>query len=260
MPSLSSFCAVLKPFMPFSTMKAVMQLRARSLRRGAHVDEQHVGVGAVGDPHLDAVGDPAIAFAARRGRSSSRRRREPAPGSLIASAPTHSPLHSFGRYLLALRLVAVVRRCSARTGWSARRRRGRPSPRRARFPPSRRRARDSPGPMPPYSPGTVMPSRPISPSFCHRSDGNALSWSIARARGAISLSAKRADGFAQEVDVFAERKGAHGQSSRIRDRDRRSSGWSALYADGQRRWIPIPDTPCFMSIYCPRMRPWKRGA
>jgi hypothetical protein len=25
MPSLSSFCAVLKPFMPFSTMKAVMQ-------------------------------------------------------------------------------------------------------------------------------------------------------------------------------------------------------------------------------------------
>src|SRR5690606_20090203 len=32
--------------------------RARVLAGGAHVDDQHVGLGAVGDPHLVAVGDP----------------------------------------------------------------------------------------------------------------------------------------------------------------------------------------------------------
>ena len=36
--------------------------RAGRAVRGAHVDEQHVGVGSVRDPHLRAVGDPAIAF------------------------------------------------------------------------------------------------------------------------------------------------------------------------------------------------------
>src|SRR5690606_19314399 len=45
--------------------------------------------------------------------------------------------------------------------------------------------------LPPYSPGTVIPSRPISPSLGHRSWGKALSWSMASARGAISASAKR---------------------------------------------------------------------
>src|SRR5690606_9190325 len=45
--------------------------------------------------------------------------------------------------------------------------------------------------LPPYSPGTVRPSRPISPSLGHRSCGNALSWSIAAARVAISACAKR---------------------------------------------------------------------
>src|SRR5690606_24081693 len=45
--------------------------------------------------------------------------------------------------------------------------------------------------LPPYSPGTVRPSRPISPSFGHSSCGNALSWSMAAARGAISACAKR---------------------------------------------------------------------
>src|SRR3989337_1208309 len=45
--------------------------------------------------------------------------------------------------------------------------------------------------LPPYSPGTVMPSRPSSPSLGHRSCGKALSSSILAARGAIPASAKR---------------------------------------------------------------------
>ncbi|MNZ51678.1 hypothetical protein D3C78_695000 [compost metagenome] len=45
-------------------------------------------------------------------------------------------------------------------------------------------------PAPPYSSGTVMPSRPISPNFFHMSAGNRLSWSMAAARGASSLVTK----------------------------------------------------------------------
>src|SRR6476620_3395366 len=45
--------------------------------------------------------------------------------------------------------------------------------------------------LPPYSPGTVMPSRPSSPSLGHRSCGKTFSSSIFAARGAISASAKR---------------------------------------------------------------------
>src|SRR5881392_2834841 len=45
--------------------------------------------------------------------------------------------------------------------------------------------------LPPYSPGTVMPSKPSSPSLPHRSCGKTLSWSICAARGAISASANR---------------------------------------------------------------------
>jgi hypothetical protein len=36
--------------------------RTRRPRRRAHVDQQHVGVGAVGDPHLGPVRDPAVAL------------------------------------------------------------------------------------------------------------------------------------------------------------------------------------------------------
>ena len=45
-------------------------------------------------------------------------------------------------------------------------------------------------PAPPYSSSTVMPSTPRSPNLRHRSIGNALSRSIAAARGAISSAAK----------------------------------------------------------------------
>ncbi len=60
MPSLSSFCAVENPFMPFSTRKAVMPWSL-----GLAVDHQHVGVRAVGDPHLVAVEDVPVAAALR---------------------------------------------------------------------------------------------------------------------------------------------------------------------------------------------------
>jgi hypothetical protein len=50
---LSSFCAVEKPFMPFSTMKAVTARAELGL--GLGVDHHGVGVGAIGDPHLGAV-------------------------------------------------------------------------------------------------------------------------------------------------------------------------------------------------------------
>jgi hypothetical protein len=54
MPSLSSFCAMEKPFMPFSIEEGGDAARAE-LGLGLGVDHQGVGVGAVGDPHLAAV-------------------------------------------------------------------------------------------------------------------------------------------------------------------------------------------------------------
>jgi hypothetical protein len=87
-----------KPFMPFSTRKAVIAFEPWSFGGRAHVDDRHVRVGAVGDPHLGAVGDPAVALLL--GAAGHRAHHiEPAPGSLIASAPTNSPEQSFGRYL-----------------------------------------------------------------------------------------------------------------------------------------------------------------
>ena len=60
MPSLSSFGEVENPLKPRSTMKAVMPRGARG-RVGLRVDDEHVGVGTVGDPHLGAVEHVAIA-------------------------------------------------------------------------------------------------------------------------------------------------------------------------------------------------------
>ena len=72
--------------------------RARG-RVGLGVDDDHVGIGAVGDPHLAAGEGVAVAalvstFWARNCMPTTS---EPAPGSLIASAPTCSPDTSFGR-------------------------------------------------------------------------------------------------------------------------------------------------------------------
>ena len=97
MPSLSSFCAVEKPLKPFSIDEGGDAARA-GFEVGLGVDHQHVGIRAVGDPHLVAVEHAAVALGRRA--ASSPTTSEPAPGSLIASAPTWSPDISFGRYLL----------------------------------------------------------------------------------------------------------------------------------------------------------------
>ena len=60
MPSLSSFWAALKPFIPFSMSKAVMP-RGPAFRVRLGVDHQRVGIGTVGDPHLAAVEHIAVA-------------------------------------------------------------------------------------------------------------------------------------------------------------------------------------------------------
>ena len=61
MPSLSSFCAVENPFMPFSIRKAVMP-RGAGVRIGLGIDHQRLGHRAVGDPELRAVEDVAVAL------------------------------------------------------------------------------------------------------------------------------------------------------------------------------------------------------
>src|SRR5688500_18632001 len=98
MPSLSSFCAVEKPFMPFSTMKAVMHLEPASLP----AVRMYTSSTSASGPLVIHILLPLATHASPR--SSARQlieptTSEPAPGSLIASAPFHSPVHSLGRYL-----------------------------------------------------------------------------------------------------------------------------------------------------------------
>ena len=175
MPSLSSFCAVEKPFIPFSTRNAVMPLIAIS------IDHQDVGVGPVRDPHLVAVQDvalpaPALSFIPTTS--------EPAPGSDMASAPTCSPETSFGRYFffcasLPLRRIWFTHR------FGARRTKARSRPSRARSPPSRRCARGTP------SPAAVVfldrdAEQPERAELAPEVGGNSFVSSICAARGAIS--------------------------------------------------------------------------
>ena len=62
MPSLSSFCAVEKPLHALLDQERGNALRP-GLRIGLRVDDERVGVRPVGDPHLGAVEDVAIALA-----------------------------------------------------------------------------------------------------------------------------------------------------------------------------------------------------
>ncbi len=103
MPSLSSFCAVEKPVMPFSIRKAVMP-RGAGFGIGLGVDHQRVGVGAVGDPHLAAVEHVAVAALVRLAASSTRRRSR-RRARYIASAPTCSPEQQLRQVVLLLRLA-----------------------------------------------------------------------------------------------------------------------------------------------------------
>ena len=110
-----------------------------------------------------------------------------------------SPLTSFGRYLSFLRVAAVaIDLVDAKVGVRAV-----TEPHRSRRAAdflhrddvrevSHRRCRRSVS-------GTVIPSRPISPSFGQRSFGNSLLRSISAASGAISACAKVADRVAQQV-------------------------------------------------------------
>src|SRR5688572_10680831 len=102
MPSLSSFCAVRKPFMLFSTMKAVTHLEPHSLPA---VRMYTTSTSASGPLVIHILLPLATQTSPRPAveRSSARQLIEPttsdpAPGSLIASAPFHSPLQSLGRY------------------------------------------------------------------------------------------------------------------------------------------------------------------
>ena len=74
---------------------------------GLGVDHQHVGIGPVGDPHLGAVEHVAVAplVGAQRACATTS---EPAPGSLMASAPTCSPRDQLGQVLPLLLRRAVA--------------------------------------------------------------------------------------------------------------------------------------------------------
>ena len=97
MPSLSSFCAVEKPFMPFSTMNAVMQRLPAA--RGA-VRMYTSSTSASGPLVIHILLPLAIQWSplASARHPMEPTTSEPAPGSLMANAPTYSPLHSPGRY------------------------------------------------------------------------------------------------------------------------------------------------------------------
>jgi len=99
MPSLSSFWAVLKPFMPFSTMKAVMDLELAS-RPAVRMYTSSTWASGPLVIHILlplAIQCLPCCFAWQLMEPTTS---EPAPGSDMARAPIHSPLHSFGRYLL----------------------------------------------------------------------------------------------------------------------------------------------------------------
>ena len=95
MPSLSSLVPVRK------ALDAALDDEGADAARagggvGLGVDDQRVGDRAVGDPHLRAIEDEAVA-ACCSARVVIETTSEPAPGSDIASAPTCSPEISLGR-------------------------------------------------------------------------------------------------------------------------------------------------------------------
>jgi len=81
-------------------------LAAGLLARGAHVDDQHVGLGAVGDPHLVAVGHPDVAALFR---AAGHRAHHVGAGARLAHRQRAHPLAAaqLGQVLRALRGVAV---------------------------------------------------------------------------------------------------------------------------------------------------------
>ena len=94
---------------------------AAILAGGAHVDDQHVGLGAVGDPHLVAVGDPHIAAQFRACTASNRRRRNRRPARSSRARPSIRRCTASANTSSRCASCRWRRGCS-RTGWSARRR------------------------------------------------------------------------------------------------------------------------------------------
>src|SRR4029079_14733972 len=115
-----------------------------------------------------------LPFAIQRSPCSSARQvidpttSEPAPGSLIASAPTHSPLHSFGRYFCFCAAPALwLMFCTHRFECAPYDRPTEPDAREISSIATTWARK--PSPEPPKSGDTVTPSRPMSPSLRHRS-------------------------------------------------------------------------------------------
>ncbi len=81
--------------------------RAGRSVRGAHVDQQHVGIRAVRDPHLRAVGDPAIAFLLG---AAGHRADDVGAGAGLAHRERADPFAAaeLGQVFLLLRFVRVV--------------------------------------------------------------------------------------------------------------------------------------------------------
>src|ERR1700674_5565286 len=110
---------------------------------GAHVDDEHVGVGPVGDPHLAAVRDPAIALLLRLARHGAHDVGARA-GLAHRERADELPRAQLGQELAALRLGAVeveVVDADIRMRAVGKSHRSRGA---ATLPPPRRRARGSP--------------------------------------------------------------------------------------------------------------------
>mmetsp|Transcript_10216 Transcript_10216/g.22477 ORF Transcript_10216/g.22477 Transcript_10216/m.22477 type:complete len:231 (-) Transcript_10216:143-835(-) len=186
-PTLSSFWAVEKPLVPFSTMKAVMASLPSSLRVLAYSTNT-----SASGPFVHHILFPlttnsflAASYSARVFMDTTS---EPLLGSLIESAPTYSPLQSLGNYLSFCSTVANLSNwpmqrlvcamydkpiagemreiSSTATEWSR-----------------------WPRPSPPNFSSTVTPRMPASsPSLRHSGYGNKLSLSTCCAMGLISAS------------------------------------------------------------------------
>src|SRR5258705_10563841 len=112
MPSLSSFCAVENPFMPFSIIKAVMPLEPAVASVLAYTTSVSATVPLVIHILLPLMTKRSPFFSARVAIDTTSL---PAPGSDIAKEPTCSPEISFGRYFrfcasLPLRRISLTQR------------------------------------------------------------------------------------------------------------------------------------------------------
>jgi hypothetical protein len=173
--------------MPFSTMKAVMPL-APAFEVGLGVDHQRVGIAAVGDPHLGAVQHVTVALFL----GFQLHRHHVGTGIRLGHGQRADVFagDQLGQVFLALRFAAVAANlvdAQIRVGAVGQADRGRGAGDFLQRDDVRQIAHVGAAV---FLAAAVMPSRPMSPNFFHRSAGNSLTRSISAARGAISASAK----------------------------------------------------------------------